>query len=67
MSWLSDPATQKTLTFVCGGVAAVATGAWAVFKFFRQRPAAPAPTLVTADNGSLAAGRDVNFTLPPKP
>ena len=67
MSWLSDPANQKTLAFLGTGLAALATGAWAVFKFVRQRPAAPANITVIADNNSTAAGRDVNVSPPPRP
>ena len=67
MSWLLDPANQKTLTFLGGGAAAVIGGLWAAFKFFRQKPASPAVTTVTADHGGIAAGRDVNSTPPAKP
>lgn len=67
MPWLLDPANQKTLTFFGGGVVVVIGGLWAAFKFFRQKPAPPATTTVTADHGSIAAGRDVNTTPPAKP
>jgi hypothetical protein len=59
--WLSDPANQKTLAFVGGGVSVVVAGAWAVFKtFFEERSkrtnSSPS-TVIKADRGGLAAGR----------
>ncbi|MGI3776479.1 MAG: hypothetical protein ACRYGC_04210 [Janthinobacterium lividum] len=67
MTWLLDPGNQKTLAFFGGGLAVVIGGLWAAFKFFRQKPATPSITTVTADHGGMAAGRDVNATPPAKP
>ena len=62
-AWLADPATQKTLGFLGGGIAALAAAAWAVFKFVFKKPRSV--TTITADRGSQAAGRDINAPLPP--
>jgi hypothetical protein len=64
-TFLGDPHNQATLTFVGGGLVALASGAWAVIKFF-ARPkgedgAAPPPgrTTIRADQDGVAGGRDV--------
>lgn len=62
-AWLSDPGNQKTLAFLGGGVAAVVAAAWAVLKFFLKRPSV---TIIAADRGGMAAGRDMNASQPPR-
>jgi tetratricopeptide (TPR) repeat protein len=58
--FLKDPANLAVLGSIGAGIAAIAGGAWAVFTFFAKKsergPSAPS---VTADSGSVAAGRDI--------
>lgn len=37
-NWLSDPANQRTLGFLGGGLATVVGGLWAVYKHFHGKP-----------------------------
>jgi hypothetical protein len=68
--WLSVPENQKTLAFLGTGFAAVVMAIWAVFKFFRKDDGAGKPPAdarppsvnVTADHGSIAAGRDATVS-----
>jgi hypothetical protein len=62
-AWFADPGNQKTLGFLGGGVAAFAGAAWAVFKFFLNKPRRV--TTITADRGGMAAGRDINAAPQP--
>jgi hypothetical protein len=52
---------QAVLSWIGGGIAAVAGGIWAVVKFMAkngdQKPSKPG---VSADHGSMAAGRDIS-------
>jgi hypothetical protein len=52
---------QAVLSWIGGGIAAVAAGIWAVVKFMaknsNQKPSKPG---VSADHGSMAAGRDIS-------
>lgn len=68
-AFLSNPEIQRTLTWLGGGLVIVAGGLWAVIQFFFRRPSSPtaaAPsTSISADRGSIAAGRDVKVTHPP--
>jgi hypothetical protein len=68
--WLLVPENQKALAFLGTGFAAVVMAIWAVFKFFHKdgrvgKPPAdvrPSSVNVTADHGSVAAGRDANVS-----
>jgi hypothetical protein len=66
--WLSDPANQKTLAFIGGGISVVVAAAWAVFKtFFKEPDSKPSSsTVIKADRGGMAAGRDIFTGSPPK-
>jgi hypothetical protein len=61
-SFLHDENSRGVLTWVGGGVVAVAGAVWALLKFFLSRrtakKSAPMPT-VTASHGGIAAGRDI--------
>ncbi|HEY4848135.1 MAG TPA: hypothetical protein VIH87_10200 [Methylocella sp.] len=58
--FLKDPANLAILGSIGAGFATIIAGAWAVFTFFAKKsergPSAPS---VTADHGSVAAGRDI--------
>jgi hypothetical protein len=66
---LGDPRIQATLSWVGGGLAALAGGAWAVVKFLASQKsgggAAPSAASVEAmaDRGGVAAGRDVSVRV----
>lgn len=62
--WLSNPSNQQTLAWIGGGVVAIACGVGAVFKSLHNK--ASTGTTVTADRGSIAAGRDAHVGMPPK-
>ena len=58
-AFLKDPANQAVLGWICGGLAALAAGAWAVIRFFAGKGGDdPAPT-VKAENKSVASGHDI--------
>jgi tetratricopeptide (TPR) repeat protein len=63
--FLSDPNTQKTLSWLGGGLVVLAGGIWAVIKLFVARGNADAddrPSVeVLADRGGIAAGGNVNI------
>jgi hypothetical protein len=67
-AFLSDPHNQAILSWLGGGLVVVAGGAWTVIKFMvgpkdkGEGGAAPAPsrTVVRADRGGIAGGRDVS-------
>jgi hypothetical protein len=56
-----DPANQAVLSWIGGGIAAVAAGIWAVVRFRAKsghhKPSRPTVS-VSADRGSVAAGGD---------
>jgi hypothetical protein len=60
--FLKDPNNRTIISWVGGGIAAVAAGIWAVIKFMAkkgdQKPSKPS---VNADRGSMAAGRDIKI------
>jgi hypothetical protein len=62
--WLSNPDNQQTVAWIGGGMAAVAAGAWTVFKTLHNKSSTS--TTVTADHGGIAAGRDANVGVSPK-
>jgi hypothetical protein len=66
--WLADPTNQKTLAFIGGGASVVVGAAWAVFKFLRETPGKKSSphTVIKADRGGMAAGRDISVGTPPK-
>ena len=60
LDFLKD--NQAVLSWIGGGIVAVATGIWAVVKFIAKsddRKSSKAG--VNADRGSMAAGRDINI------
>jgi tetratricopeptide (TPR) repeat protein len=59
--FLREPANLAVLGSIGAGIAAIATGAWAVFTFFaKKKEKGPSAPSVKADRGSVAAGRDIN-------
>jgi hypothetical protein len=56
--FLKDPSNQALLGWICGGIAAVAGGVWAVVKFYSNKPEDDHPPSVHAAEGSVAVGRD---------
>jgi hypothetical protein len=70
--FLKDGSNQAVLSWIGGGIAVVAAGIWAVVKFIAKngdnKPSQPS---VSADHGSMAAGRDISVngrgsSKPPK-
>jgi hypothetical protein len=61
--WISTKGNQTTLVFIGGGLAAILTGAWAVYLHFSKKPSA-SPT-VTASEGGMAAGGNISVTASP--
>ena len=58
--FLKDPANLAVLGSIGAVIAAIATGAWAVFSFLAKKSEKGPPTpSVKADHGSVAAGRDI--------
>jgi hypothetical protein len=58
--FLREPANLAVLGSIGAGIAAIATGAWAVFTFFaKKKEKGPSAPSVKADHGSVAAGRDI--------
>jgi len=64
-AFLSDSANQTTLTWLGGGLAIAAGGAWAVIRYFvgrpEEQPAELSRSTVRAERGGIAAGRDVTL------
>jgi hypothetical protein len=60
--FLKDASNQAVLSWIGGGIAVIAAGIWAVIKFTAkyegQKPSKPR---VSADHGSMAAGRDITI------
>jgi hypothetical protein len=62
--FLKDPANQAVLGWIGGGIAAVAAGIFAVFKFRANKgDHEPPKPSVSADHGSVAAGRDISGAI----
>ncbi len=70
-AYLTSPESRDTLSWLGGGLAAVAGAIWTVVTFLLSKPAAPkaaatpAPALAPAqellsDRGAQAAGRDIS-------
>lgn len=65
LAYLPDEETRQILSWAGGGLVVAVTGVWAVFKHRsdakkKSEPATPPVTQsVTADDGSVAIGRDV--------
>ncbi|HTJ55049.1 MAG TPA: toll/interleukin-1 receptor domain-containing protein, partial [Nitrosospira sp.] len=59
---ISAKANQRTLKFIGSGIAVLVGTAWALFTYFSDKAAAPAPGVaVTATRGGIAAGGDVTI------
>lgn len=52
LAYLKDPGNRAVLAWLGAGVVMIATGLWAIIKFFASKPT------VRADNGSVAVGGD---------
>jgi hypothetical protein len=61
--FLKDGSNQAVLSWIGGGIVVIAAGIWAVIKFMAkngdQKPSKPG---VSADRGSMAAGRDISIS-----
>jgi hypothetical protein len=58
--FLKDASNQAVLSWIGGGIAVIAGGIWAVMKFMaKTRDQKPSKPSVSADHGSMAAGRDI--------
>lgn len=57
-SIITKPENRQILSWVCGGIAAVAAGSWAVVTYVW--PAHDAPQVACAQHGSIASGRDAS-------
>ena len=65
-AFLSDPTNQATITWLGGGIAVAAGGAWAMIRYFAKRPQPTRPTppsrsTVRAEGNGVVAGRDVTL------
>jgi hypothetical protein len=60
--FLKDASNQAVLSWIGGGIVVIAAGIWAVVKFIAkngdQKPSQPT---VSADHGSIAAGRNISI------
>jgi hypothetical protein len=58
--FLKDPANIAVLGSIGAGIATFAAGVWAAFTFFaNKKEKGASPPSVTANHGSVAAGRDI--------
>jgi hypothetical protein len=57
--FLKDGSNQALFGWIGSGIAVVAGGAWTVLKFAFGKSRVSKQPSVTANNGSVAAGRDV--------
>jgi hypothetical protein len=58
--FLKDGSNQAVLTWIGGGIAAVATGIWAIVKLMAKNGGhKPLQPSVGADRGSVASGGDI--------
>jgi hypothetical protein len=57
-TFVRKPSNQRLLSWLGGGGAVAAAGIWAVVTYIW--PAHHPPTVVCAEQGSIAAGRDVS-------
>lgn len=64
-SWafLKDPANRAVLGWICGGIAALAGGVWAVIKFLSNKGEDRHLPPIRADKGSVAIGHDSNAPI----
>jgi hypothetical protein len=58
-SFLQDADNRALLGWIGGGIVVVVAGLWAAFTFFTSKKKPLTPT-VSANHGSIAAGRDAN-------
>jgi hypothetical protein len=58
LAFIAKPKNRAILSWVGGGIVTVAVGAWAVVTYVW--PAHESPSIVCAQGGSVAAGRDVS-------
>jgi tetratricopeptide (TPR) repeat protein len=62
--FLKDPANLAVLGSIGAGIAAIAGGAWAFFTYFdKKKEKGAAAQSVSADHGSVAAGRDITGSV----
>jgi hypothetical protein len=60
-----DPQNRDVLAWLGGGFVVIVGGLWAAFKYFRETPKEPTPSVtITADRGGVASGRDSHVTSP---
>ncbi|NVO24890.1 hypothetical protein [Donghicola mangrovi] len=72
--FFTDPETQKAISWLGGGLAAIGAAAWTVIKYFypkeESKPPAAVPqnsvssSKVTADGGGTAVGGNVSISGP---
>jgi hypothetical protein len=61
LDFLKD--NQVILGWIGSGIVVAATGIWSVVKFFAKKNDRKQPkSIVTADRGSIAAGRDISVS-----
>ena len=64
LDFLKDPDNRALLGWIGTGIAAVVGGIWAVVKFRAKKGDHEPPTpSVSADNSSVAAGRDISGAI----
>ncbi len=57
--YLKDETTRSILTWLGTGVATVVGGIWAAYKFRNTKEKSDLKPSVSANNGSISAGRDI--------
>jgi hypothetical protein len=57
-SIITKPKNRQILSWICGGIAALAAGSWTVVTYIW--PAHEAPQVVCAQQGGIASGRDAS-------
>ncbi len=55
-TWLKRTTNQKTLAFLCGGLAAAAIASWTVYTHFYPGPSSGSKPSIQADHGVAAGG-----------
>lgn len=65
-AFLSDANHQRTLAWLGSGLVVVVVGLWVVIKHFFHRSSGNSTQSISADRGSIAAGRDVKIGDPPR-
>jgi hypothetical protein len=58
LAFIAKPKNREILSWVGGGIVTMAVGAWAVVTYVW--PADESPSIVCAQGGSIAAGRDAS-------